>query len=97
MERGLTKAVRCSLLVDSQRQVEDSSKAIRACLFPAAREMDPRRAYSVMKRWYRNVSTRVPNPSRTDMEKVKGGFQTLYQRDDPHPPGLPMATRMHLV
>ena len=26
------------------------------------------------------------------MEKVRGGFQTLYHREEPHHPGLPMAT-----
>ena len=28
------------------------------------------------------------------MEKSKGDFQTLYQREDIHPPGLPLETHM---
>ena len=45
--------------------------------------MDPHRAYAVLKHWYRHTSAHAPNPYRTDMEKVRGEFQTLYQREDP--------------
>ena len=31
------------------------------------------------------------------MEKVRGDFQTLYQREEPHPPGLPLATHVEPV
>ena len=47
-----------------------------------------------MKCWYRNASARVPNPYRTDMEKVRGDFQTFYQREEPHIPGQPLATHI---
>ena len=40
------------------------------------------------------MSTRAPNPSRTDMEKVRGDFQTLYQREETHTPGLPLLTHV---
>ena len=29
------------------------------------------------------------------MENLRGGFQTLYQRKEPHIPGLPMATNVN--
>ena len=48
-------------------------------------------AYAILKRWYLHVYAWVPNPSRTDMEKFRGNFQTLYQREDLYPLGLPLA------
>ena len=49
---------------------------------------DPHGAYPILKKWYQRTSARVLNISRTDMEKVGGDFQTLYQREDPYPPVL---------
>ena len=37
---------------------------------------------------------RAPNSSRTDTEKVRGGFHNLFQWEDPHTPGLPLATHV---
>ena len=42
--------------------------------------VDPRGADAILKHWYLHVSARAPNPSWTDMEKVRGDLQTLYQR-----------------
>ena len=60
-------------------------------------ETDSRGAYAILKRWYRHASARAPNLSRTDMEKVGGDFQTLYQWEDPHTPGLPLSTHVDPV
>ena len=38
---------------------------------------------------------REPNPSRMDMEKFRGGFQTLYEREEPHIPGLPLSATVN--
>ena len=57
--------------------------------------VNPRGAYAILKLWYRHVSARVPNPSRTDMEKVRGGFQILYQREYPDYPEPPLATQVN--
>ena len=54
----------------------------------------PREAYTILKRWYRHVSVQALNPSGTDMETFRGDFYTLYQREEPHPPGLPLATHV---
>ena len=35
-----------------------------------------------------------PNPSWMDRDKVRGDLQTLYQREEPHPPGMPLETHM---
>ena len=94
VERGLTKAVRSFLLVDSQIQAKDSAIAMGACLEPEMGETDPRRDYAVLKHWYRHASARAPNPPQTDTEKLRGDFQTLYQQEEPHPPGLPLATHV---
>ena len=51
-------------------------------------------AYAILKRWYHHASAQAPNTSRTDMEKVRGYFQTLYQMEEPHTPGLPWATHV---
>ena len=51
----------------------------------------------MLKRWYRNASMRAPNPSWTDIEKVRGYFQNLYQWGDPHTPDLILATHVDLV
>ena len=34
------------------------------------------------------------NPSRTDMDKVRGELNILYQREEPQPPGLPLETHV---
>ena len=47
--------------------------------------------YAILRRWYRHASTWDPNPLLTDMEKVRGRFQYLFQREKPHPPGLSLA------
>ena len=39
----------------------------------------------------------APNPYQTDMEKVRGYFQTFYHREKPHTPGLPLATHVNLA
>ena len=39
---------------------------------------------------------RAPNPSWTDMDKVRGGSQTLYQWEYPHTPGLPLLAHRYL-
>ena len=37
------------------------------------------------------------NPSRTKMEKARGDFQTLYQREEPHTPDTTLATHVESV
>ena len=90
--KGLRGAVRLSLMADSQRRAEEAETEIGACLEPATGGVDPCRAYNILIRWYQHVSARAPNPSQIDMKKFRGDFQTLYQREDLHPPGLPLAT-----
>ena len=58
---------------------------IGACLDLSTGGAGPCRAYAILKRWYRNASVRAPNPYWTDMEKVRGYFQILYQREEIHP------------
>ena len=53
---------------------------------------DPCGAYAILKCWYHNVSAWAPKSSRMDMEKVRMDFQALHQREEPHTPGLPLAT-----
>ena len=56
--------------------------------------VNPHRAYAILKLWYWHASTRVPNPSLPDMEKVRGYFHTLYKRKKKKTPGLPLATHV---
>ena len=95
--RGLKKSVRLSFMVDSQRRAKENSKDIRECLETSAGETDSHGAYAILKHWYWHASVRAPNPSRTNMEKFRGDFQTLYQSEEPHPPGIPLATHMDPV
>ena len=97
MVRGHTKAFWHSLFVESWRLAEEAATEIGACLEPAAGEMEPRGAYAVRKRWYWHASARAPKPSWTDMGKVGVDLQTLYQREDPHTPGLPLVTHVDPV
>ena len=71
---------------DSRRQAEEAETEMGSCLELSTGGADPRRAYAILKGWYQHASARAPNPSRADMEKVTGDFQTLYQRVEPHPP-----------
>ena len=78
----------------SQRQAEDVATEIRACLEYSKEVTNPRGAYAILKRWYLHVSVLAPNPSRTDMHNFRGYFQALYQREETHTPGLPLATHV---
>ena len=77
-----------------RRRSKEAAKAIRALLEPSAGEADQSGAYAILKRWYQNVSTRVTNAYQTDMEKVRGYFQNLHQRENPHTLGLSLATHV---
>ena len=92
--RGITRAIRRSLTTDYQRLAEEAATEIGTCLDPATGGVDPGGAYNILKRWYCNASARSPNPYRTDMEKVRGDFQTLYQREKPRPHGLCLDTQV---
>ena len=92
--RGLTRSVCRSLMADSRRRAEEAATEIGVCLEPSTGGADPHRAYTILKRWYRYASAWAPNPCPTDMEKVRGDFQTLYQREESQPPGLPLETHV---
>ena len=64
---------------------------IRAFLEPSPGGADSRGAYAILKLWYLHASVGASNPSWTDMEKFRGDFQTLYQREKPHTPSLTLA------
>ena len=89
MARGLTKAVSCSLLVDSRRLSEEAATEIGACIEPGSGKTNLLREYAVLNHWYRHASVWAPNPSHADMEKVTGDFCNLYQKEDPHLPVQP--------
>ena len=82
---------------DSWRRAEESAKDIRSCLEPYTGGADPHREYAILKLRYQHASTRVPNHSWTDTEKVRGEFQTLYQRKEAHPPALTLETHINPV
>ena len=54
-------------------------------------------AYALLECLYRHASVRAPKTSWTDMEKVRGDFQTLYQREETHPLVPPLATQVEMV
>ena len=95
MVRGVTVAVRRSLVADFRRKAEEAAMYIRAFLEPSTVGEDPYRVYAILKRWCQHESARAPNHSWTDIEKVRGDFQNLYHREDPHTPGLPLATHAY--
>ena len=92
--RGLTRSSHRYLMEESRRRADEAAKEIGKCLDPATGGADPRGAYVILKRWYWHTSTRTPNPYWTDIEKVRGDLQTLYQREEPHPPGLNLDTHV---
>ena len=92
--RDLTKSVQRSLIEDPQQQAEKLAAEIGACLEPATGDMDLRGEYSVLKRWYRHVSSRSPKRSPADMDKVTKDYTTLYHRKDPETPGQPLSTHI---
>ena len=70
--RGIIRAVRRSLMSESQRQAEETETEIGACMEPSARGKDPCRAYAILKLWYWHASAWAPNLSQIYMEKVGG-------------------------
>ena len=77
-------------MTDSLRRAEEAATDTGACLEPTTGGADPCGTYVILKRWYWHISARAPNHSLTDMEKFRGELQTLYQRKEPHTPGLPL-------
>ena len=90
--RDLTRSVRRYLMADYRRKAEEAATDIGACLEPSTGGADPCGAYATLKWWHRHASVWAPNPSQRYMEKVKGEFQNIYQWEDPHSPGLTLAT-----
>ena len=79
-------------MADSQREAEKAETDIGACLEPSTGGADIHRVYVILKLWYYHAYVREPNPTQTDMEKVQGDFQNLYQREKPHTSGLNLVT-----
>ena len=63
MARGLTKAVRWFLLVESRKRSDAAATEIGVFLEPATGYTNLFREYAVLKNWYHKVSARAPNPS----------------------------------
>ena len=70
----------------------EAATEINACLESSTGGAYPCRAYAILKHWYQHASARSLNLSQTDMEKVRGDFQTLYQREKTPPPGPSLST-----
>ena len=68
---------------------------IGAFLEPSTIGSETRGFYTILKQWYQNASAQVLKPSRTIMENVGGYFQTLYQMEEPHAPGLLLSTHVN--
>ena len=81
-------------MADYWRQSDEAATEIGACLEPSTGGADTHGAYVTLKRWYRHASMWAPNSSRKDIDKVRGDFQTLYQREELHPPGLTLDTHV---
>ena len=52
-------------------------------------------AYTILKHCYQHASAQALNPSFMHIEKVRGDLQTLYHREEPHTPSLPLATHVY--
>ena len=50
---------------------------------------------AVLKPWYWYAYAWAPNPSQVNMDKVMGDFRILYQKEEPHHPGQPLATHVY--
>ena len=78
----------------SLRRAEEAASEIGECQEPSMEGSEPYGAYAILKRWYWHASARAPNPSRTNMDKDSGKFQTIYQKEDPNPPGMPLSAHV---
>ena len=79
---GIMRAVRRSLMMDSHRRAEDAATEIGTCLQPTTEGANPRRAYAILKRWYRHG--RPTPPERTS--KSWGGISRPPARGRSHKP-----------
>ena len=96
MERGLIKYVQKSLMLEYCRQAKKSTTAIGGFLEPLAGDIELRRTYALLKRWYRHTSAQAPNPYQTNVEKVSFFLQTLYKREEPSTHVIALETHMGL-
>ena len=48
----------------------------------------------MLKPWYHHASVRATNPLWAYMKTFVGGYATLYQWEDPTPPGRPVPTHV---
>jgi hypothetical protein len=77
--RILNSKIRRSLRQDRRRRTEAAGEAIQAAL----ENNDVRRAWDMLKRWYRFSAGRPPKPSYLDMQKLGEVSSALYKAEPP--------------
>jgi Reverse transcriptase (RNA-dependent DNA polymerase) len=85
--RHLSQQIRKSLKRDRKRRTILAGEEIQALLD----DNDSRGAWQILRRWYRQVNSKVTKPSLVDMDHIHTTFHNLYQRDHNLPePALPI-------
>ena len=71
--------------------MEVATEDIGACMETTqGASQDIQGNYNILNRWYRELLSRQPNPSRSDLENVSKDYATQYQREEPSPLGRPV-------
>jgi Reverse transcriptase (RNA-dependent DNA polymerase) len=78
----LSQQIRKSLRRDRKRRTTKAGEKIQQLLD----DNNTRSAWAILRRWYRQVQTKVTKPSPLDMDSIYTTFQQLYKRDTDLPP-----------
>jgi Endonuclease-reverse transcriptase len=78
----LSQQIRKSLRRDRKRRTTEAGEKNQQLLD----ENDTLGAWAILRRWYRQVQTKVTKPSLIDMGTIHNTFQQLYKRDTDLPP-----------
>ena len=58
-------------------QAEEAATDVGECMGPSTGGADPCGEYAILKCWYSHASAQAPNPSQTDIQKVRGDIQII--------------------
>jgi hypothetical protein len=93
--RQLDRQIKSSLHDDRKKRTEEAGEAIETALKEDG--FNQKKAYGILKAWYRHCGDRPPKPSRQDLESTANEFQALYSLKEPTGDPIPCQVRQYNI
>jgi hypothetical protein len=91
----LDRQIKTRIHEDRRRRTEEAGEAIEAALKEDG--FNQKKAYQILKAWYRHCGDRPPKPSRQDLESTAKEFQDLYKERDPVGEPIPCQVKPYKI